>query len=341
MSCGSSDRRLAVLVCVYVIYLFMGAAVFNMIESPHEARIISDLNTYVQLFRMRHNSCVSEQELNEFIKLISVFNDRGVPATRNVSKEQNWSFGQSVFYAGTVLTTIGYGSFSPLTKLGKLFCILFALVGIPATLLLLYAIIERLMKLTGRVLAAFIDKAVHLCNRLSVLSCMRVQRSHLHIAFALLSTLVVLVIFFLIPAAVYSHIENWSYLNAFYYCFISLTTVGLGDYVPGDAEYQEYRHLYKICSIVYLLMGVLTMVWLLEVFSATPEFNFYKYFTLTENGILTHHRDKVHDLDEAQQSAALKMTKTSSSLNYKRQFDENPPELDSPEQTARAFQEIQ
>lgn len=31
------------------------------------------------------------------------------------------------------------------------------------------------------------------------------------------------------------------------------------------------------------------MVWLLETFSETPEFNFYKYFTLTENGILTNH----------------------------------------------------
>lgn len=33
--------------------------------------------------------------------------NRGVAVTRNVSSEPNWSFGQSFFFAGTVVTTIG------------------------------------------------------------------------------------------------------------------------------------------------------------------------------------------------------------------------------------------
>jgi hypothetical protein len=52
--------------------------------------------------------------------------------------------------------------------------------------------------------------------------------------------------------------------------------------------------MYKIFSIIYLIVGVMVMVWLLQVFSETPEFNFYKYFTLTKDGILTSHRDTVH-----------------------------------------------
>jgi hypothetical protein len=73
-----------------------------------------------------------------------------------------------------------------------------------------------------------------------------------------------------------------------------------------------------------LLVGVLTMVWLLEIFSETPEFNFYKYFTLTENGLLTHHSDKMHDIIEGSRAndSEFTMTKTtSSSLNYKRHHD--------------------
>ena len=210
-----------------------------------------------------------------------------------MSNDQNWSFGQAIFFAGTVLTTIGYGNVSPLTKLGKVFCIMFALIGIPATLLLLYAIIERLMKLTSIFLALFTEKTQILINKISSFG-QRVHYSHLHVLFALLCTMFVLIFFFLIPAQIYSSIENWTYLNAFYYCFISLSTVGLGDYVPGDSATTSHIHLYKIISTAYLLIGVLVMVWLLQIYSETPEFNFYKYFTLVKDGILTSHKDTTH-----------------------------------------------
>ena len=48
-----------------------------------------------------------DAELEEFIVAIIKANNRGVSAARNVSSEPNWSFGQSLFFAGTILTTIG------------------------------------------------------------------------------------------------------------------------------------------------------------------------------------------------------------------------------------------
>jgi len=203
----SSNGRLLALILFYLFYLFMGATIFDSLESPHEAAIIKDLNKFVQTFRLKLNSCadiksqITDQDLNDFIRVISLANNKGVPATRNVTKEQNWSFGNAVFFAGTVLTTIGYGNVSPLTKLGKLFCILFAMVGIPATLLLLYAIIERLMKITGIVLGFFTEKTLQISNRINVFN-RKVNRSHLHALFAFICTVLVLIFFFIIPAAV-------------------------------------------------------------------------------------------------------------------------------------------
>ena len=49
----------------------------------------------------------ADAELEKFIQEIVTANNRGVSAVGNVSSEPNWSFGQSLFFAGTVLTTIG------------------------------------------------------------------------------------------------------------------------------------------------------------------------------------------------------------------------------------------
>lgn len=63
----------------------------------------------------------------------------------------------------------------------------------------------------------------------------------------LILLVLVIVLFFVVPAAVFFTVEmSWSFLDGIYFCFMSLCTVGLGDFVPATYPRQDYRQLYQI-----------------------------------------------------------------------------------------------
>jgi potassium channel subfamily K protein 1 len=183
------------------------------------------------------------------VKIVAA-NNRGISAITNLTVEPNWSFGQAVFFSGTVLTTIGYGHVSPLSPSGKVFCILYALVGIPMTLVMISACVERLLLVTNQLYEYMKRSRIFLNKMTGMVNMQLLTYTHLAVVFAF-----VLVAFFLLPAAVFSSVEpNWNYLDAIYYCFISLSTIGLGDYIPGDNYEQPYRVFYKIATTCELFI---------------------------------------------------------------------------------------
>ena len=137
-----------------------------------------------------------------------------------------------------LLFFVGYGHVTPLSEGGKIFCMVYALIGIPLTLIMFTALVERLMIVTSKFLRFMQDKLGHLYKSLQI------RLMHLSIIL-----LILIVFIFLIPAGILTVLEDdWNYLDAIYYCFISLTTIGLGDYIPGDNPKQQQRALYKICT---------------------------------------------------------------------------------------------
>ena len=55
-------------------------------------------------------------------------------------------------------------------------------------------------------------------------------------------------------------IEGWTYRQATYYSFISLSTIGFGDFVAGQRTdvpmNGQLRDLYKLCISVWIFLGL-------------------------------------------------------------------------------------
>ncbi|RWS29091.1 open rectifier potassium channel protein 1-like protein, partial [Leptotrombidium deliense] len=155
-----------------------------------------------------------------------------------------WDFFNSFFFAITVVTTIGYGHLSPSTLSGRLFCIVFAIFGIPMTGILLGAIGDRFSR-------CFLDKVhkvrkrtdKHRVNKLIVLK---------HALFYLMPWFIV---FLILPSIIFKYIEDWTILEGFYYSFITLSTIGFGDYVAGQQSGSWIR-VYKVLVVLWIIFGL-------------------------------------------------------------------------------------
>ncbi|KAF3853758.1 hypothetical protein F7725_014446 [Dissostichus mawsoni] len=68
--------------------------------------------------------------------------------------------------------------------------------------------------------------------------------------------------------------SDWDFLESLYFCFISLTTIGLGDYVPGETHSKEaipHPTLYRLAITIYLLLGLVFVLVVLETCCELPQ----------------------------------------------------------------------
>ncbi|KAF4077294.1 hypothetical protein AMELA_G00206480 [Ameiurus melas] len=180
----------------------------------------------------------------------------GVDPKNNDTFSSSWDLASAFFFSGTIITTIGYGNISPKTEWGKLFCICYALVGIPMFGFLLAGVGDHL----GTGLRNAIAKIEMLFLK------WRVSATIVRIISAVLSILLGCILFVFVPTLVFQEVERWSLLESAYFVVITLTTVGFGDYVAGDGGAKGTDHWYKPLVWFWILLGlayfasILTMI---------------------------------------------------------------------------------
>ncbi|XP_064484867.1 potassium channel subfamily K member 4-like isoform X2 [Ornithodoros turicata] len=255
-----SKKEVLALLVVFVVYVVLGGAVFMALEGPTEEELRLEIteirrNFHEKLSVISHPN-LSSAEITEIIFRLADARSKNLLDEEGRDTHINWNFYNSFFFAITVVTTIGYGHLAPSTVWGRIFCVLYAVVGVPMTGILLAAI--------GDHFSRGLESARRRNRQRSALGNPHVNGgnwggnsgSRLALAGSAAAFLLPwLVVFLLLPAAVFKFIEDWTYLEGLYYCFITLATIGFGDYVAGNFD-GDYIWIYKTGVVLWIIFGL-------------------------------------------------------------------------------------
>ncbi|XP_038825332.1 potassium channel subfamily K member 15-like [Salvelinus namaycush] len=183
-------RTLSLILCM-LSYLLVGAAVFDALESETE----------------NSRKKILEQKRNELKKKYGFTDDDYREIERVVLQSEphragrQWKFAGSFYFAITVITTIGYGHAAPSTDAGKVFCMFYAVLGIPLTLVMFQSMGERINTFVR-----------YLLCRLK--QCMGLRKTDVSMGNMVLVGLLSCMSTLCVGAAAFSHFEGWTFFHA-------------------------------------------------------------------------------------------------------------------------------
>ncbi|XP_031557461.1 two pore potassium channel protein sup-9-like [Actinia tenebrosa] len=215
-------KSLIIKISIFIIVLVIGAAIFQAIEKKNDnIDAESEKALYVKVDIITKYNITSD----DFDKFLSAVEDE--IRLKELAKKPRWTFSNSVFLAFSIMTTIGYGHLTPKTSGGQIFCILYSLVAIPVAGIMLISVGSH-VSLALQKFISFVEK--------------KLLRREMGLNTEMKSTVVTFVFMILIiifGAILTSHTDGWTFVEGMYFIFISLSTIGFGDYIINDGELND------------------------------------------------------------------------------------------------------
>lgn len=228
---------------LFFVYLVFGALVFQAIESGAENGRKERLALVKETFVDKYS--VTAGDLDDLVNEIEMAVDGGYLK----ADYDRWNFAGSLLFTSTVITTIGYGHMTPITIWGRAFCIIYALFGIPIAGLMLKSIGEKVAEIIPEVISRVEKRLLK-----------KEEPSNIQIK----TTMIVFIIMalLLLSLAGFAHAyEGWTFFEGFYFAFITLSTIGFGDFVPlHPAATMNHGGLhtivFTILTFIYITIGL-------------------------------------------------------------------------------------
>ncbi|CAI5454216.1 unnamed protein product [Caenorhabditis angaria] len=247
------------LISLLVGYVFLGGFIFEQLESPRELDdlkstivlmqgIINEETTDIINVTLSTNGTERRTKLSKLIKRYyktmleaeGRFHGSVWHKAENLDMHLMWYFSSATFYSMTLFSTIGYGTITCQTFWGRTLSIIYASIGLPIMLVVLGDIGEWFQKILTNAYIFLLFKYKQLRNQKS-----KEKKNEIVLPMSLALFLVLAYIMICtLTIKMFDHNEGnkpgIGFFDAFYFTFISLTTIGLGDVMPYNIQYSPF-----------------------------------------------------------------------------------------------------
>ncbi|KAK6192336.1 hypothetical protein SNE40_003820 [Patella caerulea] len=259
-----------------------------------QVKILWDITANLNILYEKNWTVMAESVFLKFqTDIYHAVKDSGWDGQDSITKDvgdEEWSFAGSLLYSVTVITTIGYGHLTPRTMEGRIATIFYAVIGIPLFMLCL-SNIGSLMAQCFRIFwkhlkytqffkpkrqnqASFRSStkkplmdlnqvngsdamAETVGNEAQFMKVMEVNIRPEVIRIPISVCLCIVALYIFLGALLFQQWEEgWSYMDASYFSFVTLSTIGFGDLVPGYAHDSWGNQYKRVACTLYLLFGL-------------------------------------------------------------------------------------
>lgn len=262
LRCLRDPRRLGFqhicLLLMVLAYTLLGALMFYLIESNYEQKMVTirkaaldkTIKEIAEEMTISVNDPTRSVDVNFMIDYLqrayitllkqeSAYVGSTFYKAEDMDHNLKWTFGSSFFFSMNVFTTTGYGSIAPESVLGKSCVIVYGFLFVPLTLVVIRHLGNLALIALTNIYAMAVVRWRKLRSRnpfeegevfsLPVYLCMTIMLTYL------MATTTFIFLYDRLSGPPGSGI---GYFFSFYFSFISISTIGLGDVMPNNVTFD-------------------------------------------------------------------------------------------------------